>query len=148
MTPAEATTSPLVRSHRCAAMVVEPISMARPNIASCRPGHTPMICFSRVHRHRDLPGSRAQCALQHLQHGEIAGEILEIPFPLERIEQAPQIARRVVHVGLFDLHVVQSYHGIELDRASVRLFSHHLTMHLAALGHVDDHVGEHTGGAR
>ena len=30
MTPADAATSPLVKSHKCAAMVVEPTSTARP----------------------------------------------------------------------------------------------------------------------
>ena len=94
-----------------------------------------------VHRHGDLPGSGAQRRLQHLQHGQIAGEILEAPLGFERLEQPAQIARRIVHVRLLHLHVVQAHHRIQLDRARVGLLAHHLAMHLAARGHVDDHVG-------
>ena len=43
MRPAEATTSPLTRSHRCAAIVVEPTSTARPYAFSWKPGQTAMI---------------------------------------------------------------------------------------------------------
>ena len=32
---------------------------------------------------------------------------------------------------------------LELDGAGVRLFANHLAMHLAALGYVDDHIGQH-----
>ncbi len=45
MTPAEATTSPLDRSHKWAAMVVEPmLSTASPYADPRSSGHTPMIC--------------------------------------------------------------------------------------------------------
>ncbi len=101
-----------------------------------------------VYRDRHLPRSRPQRPLQNLQHGQIAGEILEVPFPLERLEQAAKIAGRIVHVGLFDLHVMQADHRIQLDGARIGLLAHHLPMHLTARGHVDHDIGEHPRRAR
>ena len=43
--PVDAATAPVRRSHRCAAMVVEPRSTASPYTGAVRsPGHRPMIC--------------------------------------------------------------------------------------------------------
>ena len=147
ITPADATTSPLVRSHRCAAMVVEPMSTANPKAVSCRPGQTPMICFSPWTATVTCQSPARKRGLQHLQHGQIAGEVLEAPFLFQGIEQPAQIPGRVVHVRLLDLHVMQPHDRIELDRARVGFLAHDLPMDLAARGHVDHHIREHAGGA-
>ena len=42
MMPLDASTSPVIKSHRCAAMVVEPTSTATPSVCSLKPGHTAM----------------------------------------------------------------------------------------------------------
>ncbi len=64
MRPAEATTSPLTRSQRCAAIVVDPTSTARPNACSWNPGHTAMIrdvsCTATVTCH--CPARKAGCS--------------------------------------------------------------------------------------
>ena len=61
--PFEETTSPLDRAQRCAAMVVEPTSMASPQISSRYPGQSAMISRSRCTATvRDqLPSRSAGC---------------------------------------------------------------------------------------
>ena len=62
-----------------------------------------------MHRHGDLPRAGAQHRLQRLQHGQIAGQIGQVPFRFERLEQPPQVPRRVMHIRLLHLHVVQPH---------------------------------------
>jgi hypothetical protein len=98
--------------------------------------------IGRVHRDRDLPAALAERPLQALQTAQIAGQLTQAPLLGERFLQAPQIADRRVHVGLFDLDVVQAHDRIELDRAHLGAFPDDLLVHLAVGRHVDDHVAQ------
>ena len=97
--------------------------------------------LATVHRRSDLPGAGAQRALQRAQHVEFDAEPGELPLALQRLEQATQVARRVVHVRLADLHIVQAHQRIEVDLAHLGSLAHHLTMHLARRRHIDHHIG-------
>ena len=93
-----------------------------------------------VHGHGDLPLLFPQHFLQQRQQRQIATEPGEAPFELERVEQPPQVAGRILHVRLLHLHVVQAYHRIQLDVAVVGFLAHHLPVHLAVRRHVDHHI--------
>ena len=97
--------------------------------------------LATVHRRSDLPGAGAQRALQRAQHVEFDAEPGELPLALQRLEQATQVARRVVHVRLADLHIMQAHQGIEVDLAHLGGLAHHLAMHLARRRHIDHHIG-------
>ena len=99
--------------------------------------------FGAVHGHRDLPVFAAQDRLQHLQDRQITGEILEIPFSLQRVVQPAQVAGRVMHVRLLHLYIMQTHDRIQFDCMFIGFLAHHLAMHLAARGHIDHHVGLH-----
>ena len=45
-----------------------------------------------------------------------------------------------MHVRLLHLHVMQAHDRIQFNHMFVRLLADHLTMDLAAGGHIDDHV--------
>ena len=138
--PAAATSSPVSRSHRCAATVVEPTSTAMPKALSWKPGHTRDDLRGVVHGDRDFPLALAQRGLQLAEDREVAVEPGELPLALERILQAAQVAGRVVHVGLAHLDVVQAHDRVQLDLARVGVLAHDLAVDLAAGRHVDDDV--------
>ena len=62
--PAEASTSPLARSQRWPATVVEPTSMATPYSSSKKPGHTPVIDAVVVHGDGDVAALVGERRLQ------------------------------------------------------------------------------------
>ena len=96
-----------------------------------------------VHSDRDLPLAGTQRGLQALQQAEVAVEVLQAPFALERFFHALQVAGRVMHVRFLHFHVVQLHQRIQLDVPRFGSLAHHLAVHLAGLGNVDDHVGLH-----
>jgi hypothetical protein len=98
---------------------------------------------SVVHRGGHLPLALAQQRLQRAEHVEVAGKILEVPFARERLEQAAEVAGRVVHVRLCDLDVVQAHDGVQLDLARIGILAHDLAVDLAARRNVDDDVALH-----
>jgi hypothetical protein len=53
--------------------------------------------------------------------------------------------RRCVHVGFLDLDIVQMNDGIQGNDPALGGFAHHLAMHLAARGYVDNQVAFDTG---
>ncbi len=61
----------------------------------------------------------------------------QLPLTLERLAQAPEVARGRGEVGLLDLDVVKADDGIDLDRMRVGLLAHDLPVHLALGRHVD-----------
>ncbi len=99
--------------------------------------------FASMHRHGDLPGPCAQRGLQLLHHQNVACQIGQRPLELQRIFQAAQITRRVVHVRLLDFHKVQADQRVEVDVMRLGFFAHHLFVDLAAGGHVDHHIALH-----
>jgi len=64
------------------------------------------------------------------------------PRPPADAPLPPQIAGRIVHVRLLDLHVVDPYRGIELDVVDLDALAHHLPVHLTLRRHVDDEIPE------
>ncbi len=99
--------------------------------------------FASMHRHGDLPGPCAQRGLQLLHHQNVASQIGERPLELQRIFQAAQITRRVVHVRLLDFDKVQADQRVEMDVMRLGFFAHHLFVDLAARRHVDHHIALH-----
>ncbi len=96
---------------------------------------------------RDLPIALAQRDLQVLQHAQVTLECVQVPLRPQRILQSLQISRRIVHVRLLDLDVVQMDDGIERDRPCVRRLAHDLPMYLTTGRHIDDEVARDSGRA-
>src|SRR5256885_15291670 len=103
---------------------------------------------TRMHRDVDFPLSLAQRRLQSLQHRQVAAQGAEIPLAVQRLEQSLQITGRVMHVGLAYLDVMKMHDRIQGDRVRLHRLAHHLAVHLAAGGHVDDEVALDLCGAR
>src|SRR5688572_12525543 len=78
--------------------------------------------------------------LNRTQDNWIDGKIVQVPFPLERLEQPPEIAARRGELRLLDLDEVQADDGIDGDRARVGLLADDLPVHLALRRDVDDDV--------
>ena len=63
----------------------------------------------------------------------------------ERLLQAAKIARRIVHVRLGDLDVIEADDRIDLDRMRLGALAHNLTVDLAFRRHVDDEIAADPG---
>ena len=59
--------------------------------------------------------------------------------------EAAKIARRLVHVRLGDLDVVEADDRVDLDRMGLRALAHDLPMDLAFRRHVDDEIAADPG---
>ena len=66
-------------------------------------------------RDRDLPSARAQRLLQGGERGEIGVRLCEAPLLPQSLLKPAKIARRIVHVRLADLDVVEAHDGVDLD---------------------------------
>ena len=110
---------------------VHPVLQARP--------HRHDVAFA-VDRHGDSPVTGPQRRLERLQHREVAAQVLEAPLLAERRLDPAQIPRGVVHVRLRDLHESQPHHRIDADRVHLGALAHHLPVHLAVGGNIDDDV--------
>ena len=66
----------------------------------------------RMDRHRDPPSTLAQGGLQLLQDQHVAGQIGQAPLEFKRVFQTAQIARRVMHIGLLHLDIMQTDQGV------------------------------------
>ncbi len=64
----------------------------------------------------------------------------DAPFALERFSEPRHIARRIVHVRLFDGHEIGPHDRIDLDLLRFRPLAHHLPMHLAVRRNIDDKI--------
>ena len=87
ISPAEASTSPVERSQRWPATVVEPTSKAMPYARSWRPGQTPVIVSPSWTATVTRQSPLAERALQVVEHGRVELEPVELPFALERLAQ-------------------------------------------------------------
>ena len=137
-----ASTSPLARSQRCPATVVDPTSNATPSARSRNPGQTAMIVAPSCTATVAVQSPAAERPLQAGQHVVVAREAGERPVALQRLEQPLQVARRVAQVRLADLDVVQPDDRVDLDRVRVGLLAHDLPVQLALRRHVDDQVAD------
>ena len=63
----------------------------------------------------------------------------------ERLLQAAKIARRLVHVRLGDLDVIEAHDRIDLDRMGLGALAHDLPVDLAFGRHVDDEIAANPG---
>ena len=147
ISPAEASTSPVARSQRCPATVVEPMSKAMPYDVSWKPGPDRGQVGVVVHRDGDLPLPRAQRLLQAREDVVVDRQPGQLPLALERLAETAEIARRRGEVGLLDLDVVEPDDGVDLDRVGVGLLAHDLLVHLALRRHVDHELALDVGGA-
>ena len=48
-----------------------------------------------------------------------------------------------MHIGLLHFDKIQAYERVQMDVMRLGFFAHDLFMHLAARGHVDDHITLH-----
>ena len=67
---------------------------------------------SGVDCHRDPPSTLTQRGLELLQDQHVTGQIGQAPFEFKRVFQTTQIARRVVHIGLLHLDIMQTDQGV------------------------------------
>ena len=105
-------------------------------------GEQPLLL---AHGHRGLPLAVAQRLLDFLQDPQVGDQTGDAPLALQGLLQAPQVARRIVHVGLGHLDVVQLDLGVDLDVAHVGTLAHHLLVDLALRRHVDNEVAQDSG---
>ena len=96
-----------------------------------------------VHGDGDFPAPGAQSRLQFLQHRQVGRKIGQLPLALQRVVHPAKIPRRIVHIGLLHLHIMQTDNGMQLDRTHIRFLAHDLAMHLAGGRHVDDNIGQY-----
>ena len=138
--PTAATTSPLVRSVRCAAMVVEPTSIATPKARSAKPGM--MATMSRLLRSATVtfhcPARNALCKPTSVARSACVSP--NAPLLVQRLLEATKITGRLVHVRLGDLDVIEADDRIDLDRMGLRALADDLPVDLAFGRHVDDEI--------
>ena len=89
-----------------------------------------------------LPSASAQELLQGRERGEVGGGVDDAPLLHERLLQAAEVARRLAHVRLANLDIVQPDDRIDLDRMLFGALAHHLPVNLAFRRHVDDQVAQ------
>ena len=138
MRPALASTSPLVRSHRWPAIVVDPMSTATPNAASTKPGQ---IATSRSHSSIatvTAPRCSGERRLERCQHPERHGRlpvggaaVLLDERPADRRHRR-EIVAGIAELELRHLDVPERERRIDRDRWEVEVLAHHLAVHLAA----------------
>ena len=80
--------------------------------------------------------------LQTAQHGQARLGFADAPLRGQRLLQAAEVARGVVHVGLGDLDIMQANDRIDVDRMRLRALADDLAMHLALGRHVDDEIAQ------
>jgi hypothetical protein len=78
--------------------------------------------------------------LQAAQNREAGLRLGDPPLLGERLLQAAQIARGVVHVGFAHFDIIEAHDRIDFDRMSFRALAHHLAVDLRFLRHIDDQV--------
>ena len=93
----------------------------------------------------DLPFPGAQRLLQAGERREIGVRFVKIPLLAQSLLQAAKIARRLVHVRLADLDVIEADDRIDLDRMRLRALAHDLPMNLTFGRHVDDEIAANPG---
>ena len=100
---------------------------------------------SLAHRRGDFPLPRAQRLLQAGERGEIGFGSGKAPLRAQRLLQAAKVARRLVHVRLGDLDVIEADDRIDLDRMRLGALAHNLAMDLALGRDVDDEIAANPG---
>src|SRR6056297_3848671 len=98
-----------------------------------------------VQRHADLPLALAERRLKRLQHVQGGSHIGDVPLLGQCHLQTLEIARRLVHVGFLHLDQNDPRGGVHGDRARRGGLAHHLAVHLAFRGNVDDDVALNRG---
>ena len=96
-------------------------------------------------RDGDLPLPRAQRLLQTGERRKVGGRVREPPLLAQSLLQTPKIARRLVHVRLGDLDVVEAHDRIDLDRMRFGALADHLPVDLAFGRHINDKIAANPG---
>jgi len=147
--PSDAITWPVTRSHRCPAIVVDPMSRASPYPLS-RPlvpvaGPDAQQPLPPAHRHRDLPVPVAQRCLELLDHPQVTGEVRQAPLRLQGQLHPAQIARWLVQYRRRHLDVEQPNGGVDQDVPGLGPLADDLLVHLALGRHVHHQIAQDTG---
>ena len=108
-------------------------------------GHDGDDVAAFAQRDGDLPLPRAQRLLQAGERREIGVRFGDAPLLAQSLLQAPKIARRLVHVRLGDLDVIEADDRIDLDRMRLRALADDLPMNLTFGRHVDDEIAANPG---
>src|SRR5579872_6896680 len=87
-----------------------------------------------------LPLAGAQSLLQAAQDGKIGDRLAKRPLALQSRLQPAQIARRIMHIGLAHLDIVEAHDRIDLDRLRFGALAHDLALNLRIRRHVDDEI--------
>ena len=98
-----------------------------------------------AHSDGDLPLPRAQRLLKASERRKIGGRLRESPLLAQSLLQTPEIARRLVHVRLGDLDVIEADDRIDLDRMRLGALAHDLPVNLTFGRDVDDKIAAHPG---
>ena len=126
-------------------MVVEPTSIATPKARSAKPGV--MATMSRPLRRATVtfhcPARNAFCS--DAERREVGVRLGKAPLLAQSLLQAAKIARRLVHVRLGDLDVIEADDRIDLDRMALGALAHDLPVDLAFGRHVDDEIAANPG---
>ena len=96
-------------------------------------------------RDGDLPLARAQRLLQAGERREIRVRFANAPLLVQSLLKAAKIARRLVHVRLADLDVIEADDRIDLDWMRLRALADDLPVNLAFGRHVDDEIATNSG---
>ena len=141
ISPAEASTSPVSRSHRCPATVVEPMSNAIPYARSCRPGPDRGDRRPVVHGDGDRAGSlgRARAAAP-AEHAGSASSSSSSHSRASASRSRRRSPAATAELGSGDLDVVEAHDRVDLDRVRVGLLADDLAVELALGRDVDDEV--------
>ena len=119
--------------------------MATPKARSAKPGMTETM--SRPLRTATVtfhsPARSAFCS--DASTARSARRLGKAPLLAQSLLQPPKIARRLVHVGLGDLDVVEADDRIDLDRMAFGALADDLPMDLAFGRHVDDEIAANPG---
>ena len=126
-------------------MVVEPTSIATPKARSAKPGM--MDTMSRPLRSATVtfhcPARNVFCRRASVARSACVSS--RSHCSCKACCKAAKIARRLVHVRLADLDVIEADDRIDLDRMRLRALAHDLPMNLAFGRHVDDEIAANPG---
>jgi len=102
-----------------------------------------VAAFAQRDGHLPLP--RAQRLLEADERCEIGVRFADAPLLMQGLFQTPQITRRLMHVRLGDLDIIEADDRIDLDRMRFRTLANDLPVDLALGGHINDQIAANPG---
>ena len=149
ITPADARTSPVARSQRCPAMVVDPTSTAMPQARSVNPGSTAATVGAppaRIRRSADRrgPGGPGERTVQVGEHVRLDGSDDD---PVLLAKSCAHLVHHARAVGGWQLHVRERHQRVDDEVGQVDVLADDRSVHLARGRDVDHGVAEERRGA-